>query len=70
MCSPSESARGGRGYPFGELEKSGATSVVNEMVEGIPTAIFYESRDGEAAVAFDTRIQGQTLTFSVSGPST
>ena len=31
---------GGRGYPFGELEKSGATSVVNEMVGGIPTAIF------------------------------
>ena len=60
----------GRGYPFGELEKSGATSVVNDMVGVIPTAIVYESRDGEAAVVFDTRIQGQTLTFSVSGPST
>jgi hypothetical protein len=48
----------------------GATSVVNEVVGGIPTAIFYESRDGEAAVAFDARIQGQSLTFSASGAST
>ena len=61
---------GGRGYPFGELEEMGATSVVNEVVGGIPTAIFYESRDGEVAVAFDTRIQGQSLTFSASGAST
>jgi len=63
-------AEGGRGYPFLELQKLGETSVVNELVGGVPTAVFYESRDGQAAVAFDARMQGQTLTFSVSGPST
>ena len=41
-----------------------------DPVGGIPTAIFYESRDGEVAVAFDARIQGQSLTFSASGAST
>ena len=55
---------GGRGYPFGELFEMGETSVVNESVGGVPTVVFYESRDGETAVAFDARVTGQTLTFS------
>ncbi len=58
---------GGRGYPFGELFGMGPTSVVNESVGGIPTAVFYDARDGETAVAFDARVAGQTLTFSVAG---
>ena len=57
----------GRGYPFGELFGMGLTSVVNESVSGIPTAIFYDARDGQTAVAFDARLAGQTLTFSVAG---
>ena len=61
---------GGRGYPFGELAKLGDISVVNELVGGVPTAVFYDSRSGEAAVAFDARVGGQTLTFSASVNST
>ena len=61
---------GGRGYPFGELREMGETSVVNELVGGIPTAVFYESRDGETAVAFDARVEGETLTFSVAEDGT
>ena len=57
---------GGRGYPFGELAEMGETSVVNELVGGIPTVVFYEARDGETALAFDARVGGQTLTFSAA----
>ena len=56
--------------PFGELFELGETSVVNELVGGVPTAVFYESRDGETAVAFDARVGGQTLTFSASEDGT
>lgn len=54
---------GGRGYPFGELEHLGEVGALNELVGGIPTAIFYEARDGHVANAFDARVGGQTLTF-------
>ena len=53
----------GRGYPFGELAAIGDVAVLNEMVSGVPTAIFYEARDGETALAFDARVGAQTLTF-------
>ncbi len=61
---------GGRGYPFGELFEMGETSVVNEMVGGVPTVVFYESRDGQTALAFDARVGGQTLTFSAAQDGT
>ena len=54
---------GGKGYPFGELAELGAVVAVNETVGGVPTAVFYESADGEAALAYDARVGGQTLTF-------
>lgn len=54
---------GGRGYPFGELLDVGDVVALNEDVGGIPTAIFFEARDGMAALAFDARVDGQTLTF-------
>ena len=37
---------------------SSETSVVNELVGGIPTAVFYDATDGETAVAFDARVAG------------
>jgi len=54
---------GGRGYPFGELLDRGRVSVVNEVVAGVPTAVFFEARNGAVAVAFDARVGAQTLTF-------
>lgn len=57
------SGDGGRGYPFLELLKMGDMAAINEMVTGIPTAIFYELTDGQTALAFDARVAGQTLTF-------
>ena len=59
---------GGRGYPFGALRDMGATSVVNEVVDGVPTVVFYEELDGETAIAYDARFDGQTLTFGL-GPN-
>jgi len=55
---------GGKGYPFGELRALGAQAVINEVVANVPTVVFFESRDGEAALAFDARIDGGVLTFS------
>ncbi len=56
-------AKGGRGYPYGELAEVGDVVAINEIVGGVPTAVFYESRSGGAALAFDARVGGQTLTF-------
>ncbi|MGI9626159.1 MAG: DUF3179 domain-containing protein [Longimicrobiales bacterium] len=55
--------RGGRGYPYGELLALGDIAVVNEVVGEIPTVVFYDSEDGQNALAFDARLNGQTLTF-------
>lgn len=57
---------GGRGYPYGELLSMGRTVAINETVAGVPTVIFYESRSGEAALAFDARVDGNTLTFEAN----
>ena len=54
---------GGPGYPFLELAEIGDVVALNEMVGGVPTAIFFEVRQGWSALAFDARINGQTLTF-------
>jgi len=53
----------GRGYPFGELAEVGNVVAINELVGGTPTVVFYEAAYGEAALAFDARVNGQTLTF-------
>ncbi|MEM7415455.1 MAG: DUF3179 domain-containing protein [Gemmatimonadota bacterium] len=54
---------GGRGYPYGELRDMGDVVAINDDVGGIPTVVFFESRLGNAALAFDARVNGQTLTF-------
>ena len=54
---------GGRGYPFGQLASLGDVAVINDTIGGEPTAIFYEARDGETAVALNARVGDQTLTF-------
>ena len=54
---------GGRGYPFGELAEVGDFVAINETVDGVPTVVFFEAREGQAALAFDARVGGQTLTF-------
>lgn len=60
---------GGRGYPFGELSDIGDVVAINETLGGVPTAIFYESRAGQSALAFDARVNGQTLTFDADEPN-
>lgn len=57
----------GRGYPFGELAALGETAVVNEVVGHVPTAVFYEAGFGGNAVAFDARVDSDTLEFEVAG---
>ena len=59
------SARGGRGYPFGDLENIGPQVALNDQVDGSPVAVFYERRDGEAAIAYNPVVAGQTLTFDI-----
>lgn len=54
---------GGRGYPFLELAELGSVAAVNETVGGVPTTVFFEERDGMAALAFDARVDGRLLTF-------
>lgn len=61
---------GGRGYPFGELLEVGDVVALNEVVGGIPTAVFFEARDGMAALAFDARVGAQTLTFEAQPEGT
>jgi hypothetical protein len=57
------SGEAGRGYPYGELLALGNTAVVNEVVSGIPTVVFFEADFGQSALAFDARVNGQILTF-------
>lgn len=57
------SGRGGMGYPFGELADLGSVVALNETLFGVPTAIFFEARDGSTALAFDARVNGTTLMF-------
>ena len=39
---------GGPGYPYGELAEFGEVVALNEMVGGVPTAIFFEAQRGGA----------------------
>jgi hypothetical protein len=57
---------GGRGYPYGELASLGPVAVVNETVGGVPTAVFFDQSAGQTALAFDARLNGETLTFDAS----
>ncbi len=57
---------GGRGYPYGELAALGEVAAVNETIGGIPTAVFFDARDGQTALAFDARVDGRALTFDAS----
>ena len=59
------SATGGRGYPFGDLSDIGGKIALNDQVDGSPVAIFYDRLDGEAAIAYNPVVAGQTLTFDV-----
>lgn len=62
---------GGMGYPIGELQSAlGSHGVLNEVVAGDPTAIFYEQSAGEAAIAFHAEVDGQTLTFDAQSDGT
>ncbi|NNF14622.1 MAG: DUF3179 domain-containing protein [Gemmatimonadetes bacterium] len=56
--------KNGKGYPFLELAELGSVVALNETVGGVPTAVFFEEGDGMAALAFDARVDGQTLTFA------
>jgi len=57
----------GRGYPFGELSKMGDRVALNETVDGAPVTVFYESAEGESAMAYDPTVDGQLLTFEADG---
>ncbi len=54
---------GGRGYPYGELAALGDVAVVNEVVGGVPTVVFFDGRGGQTGLAFDARLDGSTLSF-------
>ncbi len=64
------SGDGGRGYPYGELAELGEFVALNETVAGIPTAVFFEAREGWSALAFDARVDGEALTFDAVSPGT
>ena len=59
------SENGGRGYPFDDLRDIGGRLALNDNVDGSPVTIFYEVLFGEAAVAYNPVVTGQTLTFEV-----
>lgn len=50
-----------RAYPYGEL---GPRSAVNDTVGGRPVVVVFDE-DAEMAIAFDRRVDGETLTFEV-----
>ena len=55
----------GHGYPFGELKRLGAQAAVNEIFNQ-PYVVFYDSADGEAAVAHASTVAGSRLFFEVA----
>lgn len=62
---------GGKGYPFGELDTAlGGHGVINDIVGGEPTAVFYEGASGETAIAFRSTVDGQVLTFDAQADGT
>ena len=56
-----------KAYPFGEMEQFGVAVAVNDTVGGRPILVTYHE-DLLTARAFDRRVDGQTLTFTVSNP--
>lgn len=72
------SEEGDKGYPFSVLE---AARVINDEVAGVPIAVWWGGETADAldsgsiadgaaigtGIAFDRRVDGQTLTFAASG---
>ncbi len=52
----------GRGYPFGELRRLGEQATVNEILDE-PYVVFYDSGDGETAIAHASTVNGSRLFF-------
>jgi hypothetical protein len=59
------SGAAGRGYPYGELRdaSSGSRTALNEVVAGLPTVILYTEGSGQVALAYESTVNGQILTF-------
>lgn len=57
--------QGGIAFPFGVLDEQGPTAVAHASSGGSPIAVFWD-RERQSAVAYDRRVGGQTLTFSVA----
>jgi hypothetical protein len=55
----------GHGYPFGELRLLGHQATVNEVL-GEPYVVFYDSEDGETAIAHASTVNGSRLFFEVA----
>jgi hypothetical protein len=55
----------GRGYPFGELRLLGPQATVNEIFDE-PYVVFYDSEDGETAIAHSSTVNGARLFFEVA----
>jgi hypothetical protein len=56
-------------FPFGVLRDMGAVVAINDAVGGLPILVTYE-RAFKTARAFDRRVDGQNLTFSVTDTAT
>ncbi len=57
---------GGKLYPFFELDTPELATAVNDTVDGRPVIVFWED-DSAGAVAYEAALNGEVLTFSVSG---
>ena len=60
-------AASARAYPFGALEEQGDVVAVNETVGSRPILVTYVAAES-TALAFDRRVTGQVLTFTVADP--
>lgn len=56
-----------RAYPFGALAEQGEVVVLNDSVGDRPILVMYVNAE-RTALAFDRRVNGQELTFSVEDP--
>lgn len=56
-------------YPFGVLSAMGDAVAINDMVGDLPVLVTYLTLRA-TAMAFDRRVNGQLLTFSVDDPTT
>jgi len=56
-------------FPFGSLDSAGSFVAMNETIGSLPFLVTYV-RAEQTAFAFDRRVNGQTLTFTVSNAVT